>query len=107
MPPDSTPPWKPPSPESAHDGGRETPVRTVQQFGAALRSARRHRQMTQADLGLRLGVTQGRVAQLEAQPGALSMDKLLSACSALGLELVLRPRLQPGADKLASGDADW
>ncbi len=62
-------------------------LRTSAQLGMLLRSARKARKVTQGQLALRMGVSQSRVSQLELQPGDMTVDQLLSACAALGLEL--------------------
>ncbi len=68
------------------------PLRTSSQLGQLLRSARKAGKVTQAQLALRMGVSQSRVSQLELQPGDMTVDQLLSACAAVGLELHLGQR---------------
>jgi HTH-type transcriptional regulator / antitoxin HipB len=67
-------------------------LKTASQLGQLLRSARKAGKVTQSQLALRLGVSQSRVSQLELQPGDMTVDQLLSACAALGLELQLGQR---------------
>ncbi|QHE84225.1 helix-turn-helix domain-containing protein [Hydrogenophaga sp. BPS33] len=67
-------------------------LRTPQQLGLLLRSARKARQLTQSQLALRLGVSQSRVSQLELQPKDMTLEQVLSACAALGLELTVADR---------------
>lgn len=67
-------------------------LRTSSQLGQLLRSARKAGKVTQGQLALRMGVSQSRVSQLELQPGDMTVDQLLSACAALGLELQLGQR---------------
>lgn len=67
-------------------------LRTSSQLGQLLRSARKAGKVTQSQLALRMGVSQSRVSQLELQPGDMTVDQLLSACAALGLELQLGQR---------------
>lgn len=64
-------------------------LRTSSQLGQLLRSARKASKITQSQLALRMGVSQSRVSQLELQPGDMTVEQLLSACAALGLELQL------------------
>ncbi len=62
------------------------------QLGPHLRALRRARKMTQRDLAVRLGVTQARVATIEANPAAVSVGQLMTILAALGVDIVLRPR---------------
>lgn len=78
------------------------------QLGPHLRSLRRARKITQRALAARLGVTQARVAAIEANPGAVSTNQLMAILSALGVDLALRPR--PSRDAAATGalpTVDW
>jgi len=65
-------------------------IQLPDQLRAHLRSLRKQRGLTQAQLGQRLGVGQVRVAEIEAKPGLVSVDQLLKVLSALGAGLVLR-----------------
>lgn len=71
------------------------------QLGPHLRSLRRARKMTQRDLAARLGVTQARIAAIEANPAAVSCGQLMAILAALGVDIALRPR--PTKDAVASG----
>jgi HTH-type transcriptional regulator / antitoxin HipB len=66
------------------------PIRLADQLRAHLRSLRKQRGLTQAQLGQRLGIGQVRVAEIEARPGLVSVDQLVKLLSALGAGLVLR-----------------
>jgi HTH-type transcriptional regulator/antitoxin HipB len=57
--------------------------------------------MTQSDLAARLGVTQARVATIEANPAAVSVGQLMTILAALGADIALRPR--PTTDAGATG----
>lgn len=46
--------------------------------------------MTQAELAQRLGVVQSRVADIERDPGAVSVDQLLQLLAMLGAQVVVR-----------------
>jgi HTH-type transcriptional regulator/antitoxin HipB len=65
------------------------------QIGAHLKSLRKLRGLSQAQLGLRLGVGQARVAAIEANPGAVSVEQLLRVFQVLGVDLVAR--VKPGS----------
>jgi len=66
------------------------PLRLVSQLRAHLQALRRQRSLTQAQLGARLGLSQVRIAEIEANPGVVSVDQLARILSALGAMLVLR-----------------
>ncbi len=71
------------------------PIRLADQLRAHLRAMRLQRGLTQAELGRRLGLGQVRIADIEARPGAISVDQLMAMLSALGGMLVVRA---PDAD---------
>lgn len=65
-------------------------IRHPRDLAPQLKSLRRSQGLSQGELGARLGVTQARVAQIEANPGAVSMDQILRLLQLLGVELVLQ-----------------
>ena len=66
------------------------PLRLADQLRAHLRSLRKQRGLTQAQLGQRLGIGQVRIAEIEAKPGLVSVEQLINLLSTLGVTLVLR-----------------
>ena len=66
------------------------PVQFSSQLQLQLKSLRKLRQMTQADLARRLGVVQSRVADIERDPGAVSVEQLLQVLAMLGAQMVVR-----------------
>jgi len=66
------------------------PIRLADQLRAHLRSLRKQRGLTQAELGKRLGIGQVRIAEIEARPGVVGVDQLVKLLSALGAGLVVR-----------------
>ncbi|WAC73164.1 helix-turn-helix domain-containing protein [Roseateles sp. SL47] len=66
------------------------PVALSSQIKQYLRSLRKSRGLTQSDLARRLGVGQSRVADIEANPGAVSVDQLLQILAVLNAQLVVR-----------------
>lgn len=68
-------------------------IRLADQLRAHLRSLRKQRGLTQAQLGERLGLSQARIAEIEAKPGVVSVDQLMRILSTLGATLVLREEL--------------
>lgn len=68
------------------------PVHFVDQLREHIKGLRKHRGLTQAELGLRLGIGQARVAEIENDPGSVSAEQILALLSALGVTVVLRDR---------------
>ena len=66
------------------------PIRLADQLRAHLRSLRKQRGLTQAQLGQHLGIGQVRIAEIEARPGLVRVDQLVKLLSALGAGLVVR-----------------
>ncbi|MBX3604348.1 MAG: helix-turn-helix domain-containing protein [Piscinibacter sp.] len=66
------------------------PIQTPHQLSIHLRSLRRARGLSQAAVGEALGVGQTRVARIEGNPTAISVEQLIEILGALGVQLVLR-----------------
>lgn len=66
------------------------PIQAPGQISSHLRALRRSRGLTQAQLGAMLGVGQTRVARIERDPTAISVEQLLGILGALGVRMVLR-----------------
>lgn len=62
------------------------------QVGKILASRRKALGISQATIAAKLGITQGRVSELETQPGALTVERLLVLLSILGLDLDISER---------------
>lgn len=71
------------------------PVKFGDQLKQQLRSLRKARGLNQTALGVRLGVTQRRIAEIEANPGVVAVDQIIKIFSALGAELVVRDLSTP------------
>lgn len=65
------------------------PVGTPLQLRTILRSLRQSRGLTQAQLGHLLGVSQKRIARIEAAPEVTSFDQIARMVSAMGGRLVV------------------
>ena len=63
------------------------PVDTPLQLKTILRSLRQSRGLTQAQLGQMLGVSQKRVARIEAAPEVTAFDQIAKIVSLLGCRL--------------------
>ena len=68
------------------------------QLAPQLRSLRKVRRLSQADLAVKLGVTQSRIAAIERNPAAVSAGQLLELLKVLGVDLVLRDTHTQTAD---------
>lgn len=62
------------------------------QLSSILPAARRRVGLTQAALGLRVALSQKRISAVELNPGALTLEQLLSIASILGMELILQTK---------------
>jgi len=64
-------------------------IDTTAQLSAHLRSLRRVRQLTQAQLGSRLGLGQARIGKIERNPAEVSLGQIMTVLATLGGRLVL------------------
>jgi HTH-type transcriptional regulator/antitoxin HipB len=65
------------------------PLKISSQLTPYLKALRMNRGMTQAQLGQLLGVTQARVAEIEANPGTVSLQQILRILHALDASLAI------------------
>jgi HTH-type transcriptional regulator / antitoxin HipB len=65
------------------------PLQAAQQLSHHIKSLRKARGLTQAMLGERIGVKQVRMADIENNPSAVSLDQLLQVLHALDARLLL------------------
>ena len=83
-------------------------VRTTEQLPQLLKAFRKNAGLTQADVALRLGVTQQTVSALERNAEAVSAERLMRLLNILGVEWVLRTRSASPSEPSAPGDgAHW
>ena len=83
---------------------------TTAQLTAHLRSLRRVRKLTQAELGNRLGLSQTRIGTIERNPAEVSVGQIMDILTALGGRLVLvvpEHEASPTATKGAPSTDDW
>jgi HTH-type transcriptional regulator/antitoxin HipB len=66
------------------------PIQSPGQLSAHLRSLRKSRGLNQVQLGAALGVGQARIARIERDPTAVSVEQFLALLGALGVQMVLR-----------------
>lgn len=72
------------------------PIKTPQQLGAVLKGFRRDSQLTQAEVGARVGLAQNAISEIESDPGRSSVARVFKLLAALEVEVVLRPRQPQG-----------
>ena len=65
------------------------PISFSAQLRQHLRALRKKRGLTQAQLGALVGVSQVRIAEIEANPGLVSFDQLMQLLSNLGVSIYL------------------
>ena len=82
----------------------DNPIQSPGQLSAHLRSFRKSRGINQVQLGAVLGVGQTRIARIERDPTAVSVEQFLALLGALGVQMVLRPN-EPGNVDYAAADA--
>jgi len=83
---------------------------TTAQLSAHRRSLRRLRQLTQAQLGSRLGLGQARIGKIERNPAEVSFGQIMDVLAALGGRLVLVvPEHEPSPTRTqgAPSTDDW
>ena len=76
------------------------PILVAGQLAPHLKSLRKAKGLTQAQLGALLGLGQVRIAEIEKNPAAISADQLIRLLAALDTQVVLRPARRAG---LATG----
>ncbi|PVX35002.1 helix-turn-helix domain-containing protein [Janthinobacterium sp. 78] len=65
------------------------PIRFPAQLRQHLRALRKKRGLTQADVAALIGVSQARIAEIEANPGLVSFDQMMKLLSAVGVTITL------------------
>ncbi|NJO12994.1 MAG: helix-turn-helix domain-containing protein [Gammaproteobacteria bacterium] len=82
-------------------------IQTTAQLSTHLRSLRKSRGLTQAQLGTLVGLDQTRIAKIERDPGRVSVAQLLRILSALATQVSLQSRDQfPGVQR-RKATTDW
>lgn len=81
------------------------PIQSPTQLATHLRALRKARGLSQQQLGAQLGLSQSRVARIEADPGSVSVEQFLAVLAALRTSLLLRP--QEEAASRATAREGW
>lgn len=68
---------------------RTYPVRFPAQLRQHLRALRKARGLSQAQLGALVGVSQARIAEIEANPGLVNFEQLMRLLAVLGVSVFL------------------
>ena len=79
------------------------PIQSPGQLSAHLRSLRKSRGLNQVQLGAALGVGQTRIARIERDPTAVSVEQFLALLGALGVQMVLRANGPGSVDPASAG----
>jgi len=86
-------------------------VASPSQIRAVLPALRRSRGLTQAQLGAMLGVSQKRIARIEANPAKTSFDQISKLIALLGGDLVVVEKTpaaaKPPAKRTAKPGDNW
>ena len=85
------------------------PVDTSSQLASVLRSMRRAKKLTQADVGKKMGVSLKRISGIELNPGVTTFDQITRLVASLGGRLVVTVENEPKAQqqKPAKPRAAW
>jgi HTH-type transcriptional regulator / antitoxin HipB len=67
-------------------------ISTSNQIGQVFAARRKALKLSQKVVAARLGISQNRLSILETDPSRLTLDRLISLASILGLELVLQDK---------------
>ena len=73
-----------------------------EQVGQILLARRKELRMTQADVAVRLGISQNRWSELENRPAQLTLERLLALAGILDLEWLVQERSETSIDT-----AEW
>lgn len=77
------------------------------QLSQHLRALRKARGMSQTALAAQLGVNQSRIAAIEKNPAAISVDQLFRLLNALGVQLVLQDAPAASATTGEPPQGEW
>lgn len=82
-------------------------LQTPAQLAQHLPSLRNARHLTQAQLGMLVGLDQTRIAKIEADPRRVSVGQLFKILSALGVQVLLLSNEADLEPKAPPATADW
>lgn len=79
----------------------KTPIATSGQLGPLLKRLRMDKQLSQSELGARIGLSQERISRIENLPESVTFDQLLTVLMALDARFSVEPR---GAEPTVSAE---
>ena len=82
-------------------------LQTPAQLAKHLPSLRNARHLTQAQLGMLVGLDQTRIAKIEADPQRISVGQLFKILRALGVQVQLLSNEADSEPKAPPAAADW
>ena len=82
-------------------------LQTPAQLAKHLPSLRNARHLTQAQIGMLVGLDQTRVAKIEANPQRVSVGQLFKILSALGVQVQLLSNYAGSNSRAPPAAADW
>ncbi len=85
----------------------EYKIAIAQQLSSLLKSMRKQAGLTQKKLGEKLGVSQRRVAAIEANPESARFERILQMLSELDADLIVRERNSKDAHDHAHDEESW
>lgn len=77
-------------------------LQSPSQLSLHLKSLRKSRKVTQADMARRLQITQERYSQIERNPELIATARLLEILAVLGVDVLLKLRPRDGAPPATS-----
>ena len=75
------------------------PITSSETLGKVLRMYRKQQNLTQAEAGKKFNMTQKTVSHIESGKQGIRLETLFNIMTALGLEMVLQPRVKPEREK--------
>ena len=83
-------------------------LQTPAQLSEHLRSLRKAKGLTQAELGALVGLDQTRIATIEHDPSVVSVGQLMKLLAALQVRVLLQPQQSRGPEATSRDTpADW
>ena len=83
----------------------KTSITTSGQLGPSLKQLRAAKGLSQAALGVKIGLSQERISRIESRPEAVTLNQLLTVLMALDAGLAVEPRISPQLQARASASA--
>ena len=82
-------------------------VHSPEQLASLLKTTRKARRLTQAELAERMGLSANRFSELESDLGALTVQRLFELTQALGLEVFIAASDSPASPAADAPAAQW